>query len=169
MYLVIVLLGCVHPSWAKTTPPRFEDYHVRETFHNKTARLVLHGDARYYRTRLREASHDTVNIGGHYIVAEWGCGAVCVMGGIIDARTGKIMMLPNVCCYFNYLTDSGYTYDPHFSPLEYRRDSKLIILRGRLGEEGAMQINYYVIEGDRLKHILSVPAERVVAQVPEKK
>lgn len=47
-----------------------------------------------FRTRLREAAKEAPNFGGHYVIAEWGCGIYCQSGALISLKTGNIYPLP---------------------------------------------------------------------------
>src|SRR5215213_4528024 len=82
-----------------------------------------------FRTRLKEALRGPVDFAGHYIVAGWGCGTGCIYSGIIDTRTGIV--------YFPIeLAGLGVAYNETEyvdKPLEYRKNSRLLILRGSPG------------------------------------
>ncbi|HEU4872788.1 MAG TPA: hypothetical protein VFT44_06795 [Pyrinomonadaceae bacterium] len=72
--------------------PQFKDYPVTESYMGKTAPVVLTRDDRMFRTRLKEASKEKPNFAGRYILTAWGCGTTCLMGGVIDAKTGKVLV-----------------------------------------------------------------------------
>jgi hypothetical protein len=133
---LIVIACAAQSAFAQQREPRFEDYKVTEQYAGKCAPLVLTRRDREFRTRLREASQEKPDFAGHYIVAEWGCGAGCVMGAIIDAKTGRVYWLPfTVCCWSADVPDT-------FEPIEYRIDSSLIVINGARNEK----------EGDNGKH-----------------
>ncbi|HYR75389.1 MAG TPA: hypothetical protein VEM96_06045 [Pyrinomonadaceae bacterium] len=133
--------------------PRFNDYPVSERFNGKTVPLVLTRAARQFRTRLREAARDKPNFAGHLIVTTWGCGTECVQGAIIDARTGRVFMLPfSLCCWG---TEVGV--DDRFKPLEFRLDSSLIVLSGARNEkDGDYATRFYRFKDNRLGLLKSV-------------
>jgi hypothetical protein len=135
---------------AQTGVPRFSDYPVNESYSGKTAPLVFTREARMYRTRLREAAREKPNFAGHFIVTTWGCGTECVTGAIIDARTGRVFMLPfTLCCW-------GADVDEKFEPVEFRRNSKLIIFSGARNEkEGDNATRFYKFEKNRLALVSS--------------
>jgi hypothetical protein len=138
--LTAALTECVA---AQTRVPQFKDYAVRERFAGRNARPVIRGEAREFRTRLREASRSKPNFAGHYIIGTWGCGTECLMGGIIDAKTGRVYSIPfSVCCW-------GFDVDENFKPLEFRLDSKLIVITGARNEEGNGTY-FYKFENNRL-------------------
>jgi len=147
----IASLLCVSVAHAQKLP-RFTDYPVSESFTGKTAPLVLSREARTYRTRLNEAARQKPNFAGHLIVTTWGCGTECVMGAIIDAGTGRVFMLPTtLCCW-------GANVDEKFNPVEFRPNSKLIILTGARNEkEGDLATRFYKFENNRLILIRSNP------------
>jgi hypothetical protein len=81
------------------------------------------------RTRLSEALAGGVNFAGHYIVASWGCGTGCISGCIIEAKTGK--------AYWPLALNAlGVWYDGENyadEPVEFRKNSRLLIIRGSPG------------------------------------
>jgi len=119
--------------------PKFEDYRVTEQYKGKNAKPVLTRDDLRFRTRIREGAQQRVNFAGHYVLTTWGCGASCVMGVVIDARTGRVYWLPmKVCCWPLEVED----------PLAYRIDSSLIVFTGSPDEE-KQGVYYYKFEGNR--------------------
>lgn len=98
--------------------------------------LGSHPDARTYRTRIRRAAKGKVNFAGNYILTTWGCGASCLHGALQDARTGRVFFLPHtICCGFEMGDD--------VEPIEFRRDSSLIVFNGLRDEENPMGRHYY--------------------------
>ena len=129
--------------------PRFADYPVAPLYTGKTAAPVLATkDAREFRTMLRQAAAGKTNFAGHYILATWGCGSSCVSGGIIDARSGAVTMLPFTTCCFREVHDK-------FEPIEVRPASRLIVFSGARDEkEDDMGQHFYAFE----KGKLAIPA-----------
>lgn len=74
-----------------------------------------------FRTRLKWAvDNQKPNFAGHYILTTWGCGTSCIMGAVINSKTGKVSWWNfSVCCW------SGEA-DENFQPIEFRNNSKLI-------------------------------------------
>src|SRR5205807_983842 len=120
----------------------------------KTVPLILSGGARTYRTRLREAAKGKPNFAGHFIVTGWGCGTECLEGAIIDAKTGRVFMLPfTLCCW-----GPPIVVDENFKPMEFRLNSKLIVLSGARNEkEGDFATRFYKFENNQLTLIKSIP------------
>lgn len=127
--------------------PRFEDFPAA-LYSERHAIVHIKGQkSQLYAARLRMASQAPVNFAGRYTLSIWGCGASCVMGAAIDAKTGQVSWLPfTVCCWNPEITE----------PLEYRRDSRLLIVHGSLDEQGAAgAAHYYDFDGRRFVPIPS--------------
>ncbi|GJI88145.1 MULTISPECIES: hypothetical protein [Duganella] len=134
---------------ADASPPQFSSHQVSDIYSGPTAkpRLLTKKD-REFGSRLREAAAQHVNFAGHFVVATWGCGASCVMGAILDARSGKVTWLPFIICCGDY--DSA-------MPVDFRPDSALIVFKGMRNEQGPGGTYYYVYERDKLKLLAEQP------------
>jgi hypothetical protein len=138
-------------TYAQSKVPRFRDYPVNEAFIGKNAPLILKRDDMMFRTRLREAATRRPNFAGHYILVAWGCGAQCLLGAAIDAKTGKVFWLPHTTCCW------GANVDDRFEPIEFRGNSRLIVFSGLRNEkEGDSGAHFYSFENGRFVHITSV-------------
>jgi len=141
-------------SYAQSRVPRFRDYPVSEAYVGQNAPIVLKRDDMMFRTRLREAAKEKPNFAGHYILAAWGCGAQCLMGAVIDAKTGKVFWLPHTTCCW------GSDVDERFEPMEFRMNSSLVVFSGLRNEkerdDGA---HFYKFEHGRFVHLKSVLKE----------
>jgi hypothetical protein len=136
---------------AQTPPPKFSDYPVSETFTGKNARVVLTQKDRMYQTRLRDAGREKKpNFAGHYILTIWGCGTSCVMGAIIDAKTGRVHWWDfSVCCW-------GSDVDDKAGPIQVKLNSRLIIFFGARNEkDGDIGSHYYKFEKGKFVHLKS--------------
>jgi hypothetical protein len=139
----VVLL--VFVSAQALAAPRFEEFPAL-AYTGRTAGVQLRDTkSREYASALRTASRQPVNFAGRYVLATWGCGASCVMGAAIDAKTGSVTWLPfTVCCWDLKITE----------PLEYRLNSHLLIVHGSLDEKGAGSgTHYYDFDGRRFAPI----------------
>lgn len=131
--------------------PKFED-HAAAVWNGRKRALNLssHPDARMFRTRLREAWTGGVNFAGQFIVTYWGCGTGCVQGAIIDARTGKV--------YFpDELQGMGFGvlgFDIEGEPMEYRKESKLFVIRGVTADNEDPGTTWLVWEGAKFRRLL---------------
>jgi hypothetical protein len=121
--------------------PRFEDYSAaRESMSPGHKPVIVGKENRRYATMLRNAAKQPPNFAGHYVLAAWGCGASCLMGAAIDAKTGMVIWLPfTVCCWPLEITE----------PLEFKTDSRLLIVRGSRNEKGG-GVYYYLLDNQHL-------------------
>ena len=149
--LLLIAMGS-SPALSQSSVPRFKDYPAGELYKGSTAPLVLTKDDLTFKTRLRWAvKNQKPNFAGHYILTSWGCGALCVMGAVIDATSGKVYWWNfSICCW-------GFDTDDKFNPIEFRPDSRLIVFSGlrneKDGDDGA---HFYRFEDGRFVHIRSV-------------
>ncbi len=104
--LKLALVALVSATFAGSAPaqnriPQFKDHSVSDRYIGKTARLALTRDDRMFKTRLAwAAKNQRPNFAGHYILTSWGCGTTCLMGAIIDAKTGKVYWWNfSICCW----------------------------------------------------------------------
>jgi hypothetical protein len=81
--------------------------------------------ARRFRTVIKEGVKRGVNFAGHYCIVQWGCGTLCQSWVIVDLDNGKI--------YDGISTCRG---------LDYRSDSRLIILDPPDGKNGEYSDNF---------------------------
>jgi len=149
--LLFILSTCfVQTAWAQQRVPQFKDFPAGEQYRGKPHAVVLAGDARMFRTRLKEAAKGKPNFAGHYIVAIWGCGTECLEGAVIDAKTGRVYILPFTLCCWRMVDDN-------FNPLEYRPDSKLLIFSGARNEkDNDNGAHYYKFENNRFVFLRSI-------------
>jgi hypothetical protein len=112
----------------------FADFPVREVFRGSPAAPVLATpEARMFRTELRRHAATGPNFAGFYTFARWGCGAGCVMGAIIDVRTGQVWF-PKFRVE-DFVDASGKVALHHSSG--FRLDSELVVAEGVINEQGA--------------------------------
>jgi hypothetical protein len=127
--------------------PRFEDFPVAEQFRGKPAAVRLATrEARKYRTMIREGAREGPNFAGHYTLIEWGCGAGCVRFAVVDAKTGAVFMPPFYVG--SRALVEGETGEPE-EPLQFRVDSRLLIVSGSQNEKGE-GVYYYKWDKNRL-------------------
>ena len=123
--------------------PRFEDYAVTERYEGKAATPVLATKQdRLYRTRLRDAAQGKPDFAGHYIVSVFGCGASCVMGAVIDAKTGRVTWFPFTICCSTVPVDQ-------YEPVRYKLSSRLVVFQGMRNEDGHEGTYYYKFDAGR--------------------
>ena len=146
--------------------PRFGDYPAKPYAGANAAPDVLSDPrSRRYRTQLKNWAGEKPNFAGHYILATWGCGTGCTEIAVIDAITGKVFHPPGARA--NSIQDVDYDVlvegkpgerREDFGALQYRADSRLLILMGTPdGRAENHGISYFVWENDRLTRIRFVP------------
>ncbi|MDR5761258.1 hypothetical protein [Caballeronia sp. LZ035] len=118
---------------AEPVAPVFADYPTVVEPPSRPIKPKLNASqSRRYATQINTAATGKINFAGRFVLAEWGCGAACVMAAAIDSNTGKVVMLPfTVSDWPLNITE----------PLAYRKDSALLIVHGSRNEQG--QGTYY--------------------------
>lgn len=130
--------------------PKFDEHKVEVwTATPKAVDLDSHKDARMFRTRLTEARNEGVNFAGHYIFTYWGCGTNCLVGAVIDGKTGKVFFPEEVAGLGVGLPGT----DIEAEALEFRKDSKMLIVRGALSNGDSVGTHYLVWEGNRFRKL----------------
>jgi hypothetical protein len=125
--------------------PEFAEYPAA-AYTGRIAPPRITGEARVFRTRIREAAADGPNFGGHYRITTWGCGLGCSMGAVVNVKTGHVMMLP--------ATVAEWPVDKR--PFEYRADSRLLVMNGIRNEsevEREIDRHFYEISGTKFLYI----------------
>lgn len=135
--LAPLLLACCC-NWAIASPS-FNDFPASPYTGKQVAPRLLDKQSRQYASILRAAARRPVDFAGRYVLATWGCGASCVMGAAVDAKTGTVTWLPfKVCCWAPAIRE----------PIEYRAESRLLVVHGNLDEAGsATNMHYYAFDG----------------------
>ena len=131
--------------------PQFRDYPARSTYKGKPAKpILLSAEEKLFRTRLREASQQSVNFAGEYVLSTWGCGAACIYGAVVSLRTGRVTFLPgSICCW-----EGG------GKQLEFRANSRLIVAAGVINEQGEYGAHFYEFEKEGFKHLKTIPLSK---------
>ena len=130
--------------------PKFINFPV-QTYSGTYAKVELTKQDSAFRTRLLDSFQSPINFAGEYTLTLWGCGMDCIMGAAVSKRTGMVVWLPGtVCCW----KGSG-------KNIEYRSNSKLIVLGGLINEEGKHAAHFYELKNDVFVPILSTPVTEV--------
>jgi hypothetical protein len=129
--------------------PRFQDFAVTNVFKSKPAAVDLSSNpqARMYRTQLRRQAAEGPDFAGHYKIAIWGCGSSCAAFAIVDSQSGHVYFPPEL----PYVTWTGYE-GTNFG-LQYRIDSRLLVLHGSPEEKPQIGTFYYVWQTNALRLI----------------
>jgi hypothetical protein len=150
------------PAWAQARSPNpaFSDYPVAETFSGQPAPPKLtRSEDRKFATKIREGVAKGPNFAGHFTIVEWGSGAGAISMALVDANDGKTYSGP-----FSILSqgssiqryeDKVTATDMDFRPLDYRLDSKLLIVRG-CPEEKDCKSYFYEWSAPKFKLIRTV-------------
>jgi hypothetical protein len=146
-----VFLLMVTPALGSVPLPTFGDFSVPNTAGIEAHAVHLSSkEAKRYRTVLRREAHEPANFAGHYRMVNLGCGASCAYPAVIDLKTGNVV-IPG----FHTVAAGG-----SWDPLEFRPDSRLLIVNGDLGETGKeVGTHYYEWDGQRL-HLLQFVAHK---------
>ena len=138
---LVALVLLTAPAFAQ---PKFSDYPA-EIYTGKVAKPILDSaDKRNYRTRIDEAAKGRPDFAGHFIIVKWGCGAECLGGAILDAKSGVVEFLPwSVCCSANF----------DLEPLDYHADSRLLIANGMINEEEPDTAHYFEFDGSQFQQL----------------
>ena len=118
-----------------TETPAFEKFPASKAVvkHSKHLQLTTAQDQEF-QSALRDAFRRSPDFADHHVLATIGCGASCVMVAALDKATGKVAWLPfTLCCW------SAQTREP----IEYRRDSELLVLHGQRDEKGSEGPHHY--------------------------
>jgi hypothetical protein len=126
----------------------FADYPATTHQRGKAVKPILRtAQDKQYQTRIGEAASDgKVNFAGHYMLSAIGCGAGCVMVFALDADTGKVSWLPFTVS--QDMADQGF--DTDIPPLDFRPDSRLLMIAGSRNERGH-GLYQYVFEHDQFR------------------
>lgn len=149
-------LACQGRPPVKVSFPRFAEFPAKDKpYTGRIARMKLpRGLDEDWRLRLKDSlgSDDKPDVAGRYIRLKWPCGSACVGVALMDAQTGRVIMLPSL---------SGWgEVDDDFEPLDGRIGSRLVVLSGARDEKGIAGRHFYVLENGRLKHLRSIEVER---------
>lgn len=142
-------------AFGQNRVPQFKEYPAGSIYSGKHTPLKLTVADRSFRTRLAYAAKQKVNFAGHYILTSWGCGAECLMGAAIDAKTGKVYWFDfTVCCWEHYGEEN-------FEPINFRIDSNLIIFTGLRNEkEGDEKAHFYKFVNGKFVFIKDLPNKK---------
>ncbi|QLQ33684.1 MAG: hypothetical protein HZT40_21070 [Candidatus Thiothrix singaporensis] len=145
LYLTLLLLS---PGVSADTVPKYSQYSVASVYAGKAAPVSLNTkNKRMFRTRLRESTQNPVDFAGEYTVTTWGCGTSCVMGAVVSKKTGNVVWLPgSICCW-----------EGSDDMLQYRKNSRLLVIGGMINEEGVYGSHFYEFTGKKFKRIKTVP------------
>jgi hypothetical protein len=171
--LWIVLLICAFAadvqsqtqrSYDAQHPPRFEEFPVTEKWQPPAAPVQLTTRSeRMFKTNLTKASKQPPEFAGHFSIASWGCGSVCMASAFVDLKTGEVIPPPSPAP-----RKTGWdrwmmcTAAFEGSGFEVRIDSRLVKFTCGFNEPTAPKpltprVAYYVLEGNQFRLLLDIP------------
>jgi hypothetical protein len=152
---------CV-PFDTLTTPAlfaRFSAPHApRQHWH---APIVASGEARTFRTVVRQAASGVPDFAGHWTVARIDCGAATVCPAFVDRLSGRVRFVHALRDVFSL------QFDPATSAalprtLTYRSDSRLLVILGSINDnEARAGAHLFVWSDGRLARIRFVPEDNL--------
>jgi hypothetical protein len=94
-------------------PPKFEDYLVDSIYNGNISDpdFSTNKGAKRFRTVIRykiktAREKNEIDLAGHFIICEWGCGAPCQENVIVDAKNGRIYDGLNTCWSYKSKSNS---------------------------------------------------------------
>ncbi len=153
--VILAALAFSAAASAQERAPRFAEHPEPKLSHARVARPVV--PRRWpeeLSLRLTDSVYETsrANFAGRYFMAVMTCGTTCVMGAIVEARTGRVITLPSI---------SGWN-DVHekFQSIAFRHNSRLVVLSGARNEKpGDMGQHFYVLERGRLRWVRTIKGD----------
>ncbi|WP_423141687.1 hypothetical protein ACOYW6_12790 [Parablastomonas sp. CN1-191] len=120
---------------------------------------VKKGRAHLYRTVIREGAKLGPDFADHYTIIRIGCGAATTCLAIADAENGNVYFPPELTSVEALLVDTG---KMDIDALNYRRDSRLLIVVGSPNEERRQAgISYYIWRSSKLRLLRFLPAAKL--------
>ena len=101
--------------------------------------LIEDANLRELEPVLREALSGAPDFAGDQVLVQWGCGSDCLRLLAADRGSGRLVVLPAVAC----------CWEGEGEMLDYRVDSRLLVLNGRLDIARDHGRHYFVFEGGR--------------------
>lgn len=149
--LVLVLIAMSIIDAAQI--PAFTAFPAPELFKGPAEKPVLRGPRqKQFESQIRQQAQPPSNFAGHYKIAEWGCGSACVSIAIIDLKTGEVYDGPFSTLGYGI----PYRYEGGSAELEYKPQSRLLIVRG-CPEDKNCATYYYEWNSNRFRQLRAEP------------
>lgn len=149
LILFSIMVLCSASVFGQKTPTFSQYPSAVQRATAKKINFASHPKAKTFRTNLKNALSEGVNFAGKFIVTNWGCGTGCSYGAVIDGKTGN-MFFPSQLAG----TTPGDGDLDDKDHLEFRKNSRLLIVNGSLGESSSRYgIWYYEWTGRSLRLI----------------
>ena len=148
--LLVVAMPCeASDLQQKVEIPQFSAYPAVAIYSGAAATVQLKGEAKTFRTRLKQAAKQPVNFAGEYVLTSWGCGAGCIYGAVVSLKRGQVSFLPEVM----------HTSMDESKPLRFCSNSRLLIMTGSMNREGHHATYYYEFTGEKFNHLKTTPVK----------
>lgn len=131
--IITLILIAFLPQIAIPASLDYDQFREEKIFKGKPVEpnLVIHKEARKYRTVLEQQSTKGPNFAGHYTIVTIGCGTSCAGIAVVDAQTGDVYFPENL----HHVFWSGWWQKP-YGP-EFKLMSRLLTVRGQVNSEDA--------------------------------
>lgn len=139
----------------RATPPAFSDFPASRRYSGRSATVLLPGpEERMFRTRLREIGAGPVAFAGDHAFDCFGSGTSNLVCAAVNKRTGAVIWAPGAIYHG---MDARSFDDPGFQAVEYRVDSRMLILRGMVNETNPNGDHYYELRDGAFHLIRTIP------------
>lgn len=138
MFVFLFLVSTIEAS------PCFEDYAV-EVYTGAVTKPEKNADNVSVFGAQLEAAERGVNFAGKYVLFRYSCGGGCISGGVLDATTGKLVT--------DFPDEFVAGDEPETFRLNFRKDSRLILIEGASAYDGQLVREYYEMLDGKLKVI----------------
>lgn len=136
-------------------PPAFSAFPAPPPFTGRAASVRLAGPQdRMFRTRLRQIGAGPADFAGEYAFGCWGAGMSNGMCAAVHLPTGTVVWAPGTIFHGR---DARSYDDPTFEPVEVRPDSRLLVLRGMVGERVPNGDHYYELRDGAFRLVRTIP------------
>ncbi len=154
--VAVLLLTFVAHAGAPALPT-FEQYAVNVHFQGVPAKpdLMTHREAKTYRTELRREASAGPNFADHYTFIPIGAGTSTIIIAVVDAKNGRVFFPKGL----SLVSWAGWWHEP-YGP-DYRRNSRLLVVRGQANSEDAPYgTSYFEWTGSDFKLLKFVERDR---------
>lgn len=139
---LLATVFCVGSAAAQETC-RFDEFPAKIYTGQRAGVSLATAEAKRFRTRIRATQSQPINFAGKHVLTTWGAGEGCVTGAAVNAETGASVFLPFTAC--NSTKADG--------PLEFRKDSRLLVVRGQIREGSQKGLYYFEFNGSNFKNL----------------
>jgi hypothetical protein len=157
-YVLLFLLSTICFSGVREMDqvPTFEKYPAQKRFSGKPAPVDLSSapGARRFRTALTHQADKGPDFGGHYRVAQWGCGSGCLSIALVDCVTGRVIFPAQISpVWFPFIPGDDEIMDRY--GIEYKVESMLFVIHGIPAEHKKVGDYYYVFNEEQFSLVYS--------------